>query len=160
MRKVSKLLIFLSTFVMTIFLSIGFANFTDDLNLKGDANVKGKPYQGVYIKSIEVVEEKNASVVSGSFILPTNVSSIVNTTTTNSSVTYKVTVHNNTNVAYWYFDQHYSTSFESNNLLNTENGIYVITKDHIDDTISTFNSNDWVPAQTERVSSMWSLVIT
>jgi len=150
MKKITKLLIFFSTFVMTIFISIGFANFTDDLNLKGNASIKGKPYQGVYIKNIEIVEENNANVVSCSYILPTNVSSIVNTTTVNSSVTYKITVHNNTNVTYWYFDQHYTTSFESNSLLNVTNGISVTPKDKPNDEYATFNNADWVPPQTER----------
>lgn len=151
MKKISKILILLSTFVMVIFISIGFASISDSLNIRGGGSVKGKPYRGVIIKNIEVVEEKNASVVSGSYILPTNVSSVVNTSTTNCSVTYKVTIYNNTDVTYWYFDQHYVSTFESNNLLNTKNGINVITKDKIDDTISTFNSSDWIPPQTERV---------
>ena len=107
-------------------------------------------FEGVYIKNLEVVETKNASIVSSSYILPTNVSTIVNTSTTNSSITYKVTVHNNTDSTYWYFDQHFNKEFESNNLLGVDNGITVTTKDKLSDTTETFNNEDWVPPQTER----------
>ena len=104
---------------------------------------KPTAYVGIYIKNIE--EVNNNDNVSASYSLPTNVSTTSNGSTT---VTYKITVHNNTDVTYWYIGQSYDKSELNNSLIG--NGITVVTKDKLNDTGTTFNNQDWVPPQTER----------
>lgn len=98
---------------------------------------------GIYIKNIEEVNKNDN--VSASYTFPTNVSTTSNGSTT---VTYKITVHNNTDVTYWYIGQYYDSDKLNNSLI--ENGITVVTKDKLSDTTSTFDNKDWVPPQTER----------
>ena len=104
-------------------------------------------FEGVYIKNVEVVN--NSSINNSvSYILPTHVSSSITPTSSVKSVTYKVTVHNNTNVSYWYIGPSYDKNYNNNNLIG--NGLTVTTKDKLNDTGTTFNNQDWIPAQTER----------
>ena len=145
MKKFCLFFISLFSFLSLMFLPT-FAKYQS--TLYGDIfNISfSKPtvFFGVYIKNIEEVEDnKNINV---SYTLPTNVTTTANVA--NSSVTYKVTVHNNTDVTYWYIDQYYDNKELNNNLI--ENGITVVTKDKLNDTSKTFNNDDWVPPQTER----------
>ena len=105
------------------------------------------PLNRIYIKNVEVVQDSNKIDSGVNYILPTEVDANVNVSN-NSSITYKVTVHNKTDVTYWYIGQTYEGSKYSNNLI--KNGIAVTTKDKLNDSSATFDTNDWVPAQTER----------
>ena len=82
--------------------------------------------------------------------MPTNYSLSVRPSNTNATVTYRVTIHNNTDITYWYLGQTALKEYGSNLLIGQQNGITVITKDKFTDTGSTFNQNDWIPPQTER----------
>ena len=126
MKKFSLFFISLFSFLSLMFLPT-FAKYQS--TLYGDIfNISfSKPtvFFGVYIKNIEEVEDnKNINV---SYTLPTNVTTTANVT--NSSVTYKVTVHNNTDVTYWYIGQYFDNKELNNNLI--ENGITVVTKDKL-----------------------------
>ena len=132
------------------FLSVGYAVLSDELFISGEASVEGKPYEGVYISNVEVYKTSKASSVSFEFYKPTNLSATVKPTGTGGSITYKVTVHNNTNVTYWYIQSEFEKSFESNSLIDAANGITITTKDSPNDSSNTFNSDDWVPPQTYR----------
>lgn len=65
-----------------------------------------------------------------------------------STVTYKVTVFNNTDVTYWYVGQKLP-DYGDNELISA-NIVSVVTKENPNDSSNTFNSNDWVPARTKR----------
>lgn len=82
------------------------------------------------------------------YSLPTNVKLTGNVESRGSSVTYKVTVFNNTDVTYWYIGQ--KLPAHGTNSLISSGDITVTTKEHANDSSNTFNSNDWVPARTKR----------
>ncbi|MBR5139576.1 MAG: hypothetical protein IKV16_00850 [Clostridia bacterium] len=106
-------------------------------------------FRGVYIKAVSVVNTTNAANIKNDFTLPTTHNSTSNATQTGGSVTYKITVHNNTDVTYWYIGEYYDNTAQ-NSLINANRGITITTKDHLSDTSETFNKEDWVPPQTER----------
>ena len=106
-------------------------------------------YKGVYIKSVEVINTTNAVNINNGFTLPTTHNSTVDPTATGGFVTYKIVAHNNTELTYWYIGEYYDDS-NQNSLIGANGGINVITKDQSTDSSETFNSEDWIPPQTER----------
>ena len=150
MKRGFCILLAVAMVCMTGFIAFGYAALTDTLTLTGTANVKPKPYKGVYITNVEVVSTQNASYANNSYELPTNHITTGDATRSGGSVTYKITVYNNTDVTYWYIGPKLVTSYNQNSLVGANNGITVTTKDHLSDTSQTFNSDDWVPAQTTR----------
>ena len=136
--------------LMTVFLGVGYASLTDNLNVTGTADVEGKPYKGVYIKHVALMSATNIHSNDNSYILPTNHSTDVNVLRTGGSVTYRITVHNNTDVTYWYIGPRLESSYGQNSLVSKTNGISVVTKDQLDDGYQSFNTDDWIPPQTER----------
>ena len=135
---------------MTCFIVIGYAALADNLLVDGSAEVEGKPFRGVYIKNVTLVSATNITSNKDEYILPTNHDTVVNVNRTGGSVTYKITVHNNTDVTYWYIGPRVSNDYGQNALIGQSNGITVVTKDHQNDNYGSFNSDDWIPAQTER----------
>ena len=83
-----------------------------------------------------------------SYSLPTNVRVSGAVTRSGSSVTYKVTVFNDTDVTYWYIGPQVP-NYGTNALLNS-NAVTIITKEKPTDTSNTFNTRDWIPPRTER----------
>ena len=150
MSKAVKLFAWILLPVMCISLVLGYATLTDELLAGGSVSVDGKPFEGVYIFDASVYSVSGATSVSYAYYLPTTFSSTTSPTGAGSSITYKITVHNNTNVTYWYIGPDYETSVGSNSLIGSMSGITVMTKDHPNDTTQTFNSDDWIPPQTYR----------
>ena len=136
---------------MTYFITVGYAALTDHLSITGTAEVEGKPYQGVYIKSVHMISATNAIYSENDFILPTNHVTTVDASHSGGYVTYEITVHNNTDVTYWYTGPQWSNDYGQNALIGAGGGITITTRDHLSDTYSSFNTEDWVPPQTERV---------
>lgn len=134
----------------TIGIVIGYSALTDNLFLYGEAELEGKPFEGVYISEVSILSSSGASNVSYDFYKPTILSQNVRATSSGGSITYKVTFHNNSNVTYWYISQEYDTAIESNGKIGVNGGITVTTKDHQNDTKSTFDSSDWIPPNTYR----------
>ena len=150
MMKMKKTIFTISLFIMTCFLSFGYAALSDSLNITGSAHVEGKPFKGVYIKEVTVFSNNGATSAKNDYELPTNHKITVDPARSGGSITYKITVHNNTDVTYWYIGQRFETTYEDNNLINSNNGITVITKDFSSDNYLSFNNEDWVPPQTLR----------
>ncbi len=150
MKRLAKIFSWLLLFFMCSSLIFGYAALSDDLFIYGEATVEGKPYEGVYIYNAELYSENRATNVALSYYKPTNLSVTANPSASGGSVTYKITVHNNTDVTYWYIKQDYVEDFESNSLIGQTGGITVTTKDSPSDTQQTFNSDDWIPPQTYR----------
>lgn len=136
---------------MTYFITVGYAALTDHLSITGTAEVEGKPYQGVYIKSVHMISATNAIDSENDFILPTNHVTTVDASHSGGYVTYEITVHNNTDVTYWYTGPQFSDDYGQNALIGAGGGITITTKDQLSDNSQTFNTEDWVPPQTERV---------
>ena len=146
-----KILLISLLVLATVFASVGYARIATNLSIGGEVSVDGKPYKGVYIKNVEVVSTSNASCTECDYILPTNHKTTVDASKTNGSVTYKITVHNNTDLTYWYIAPRYERSYGSTDLIGAVNGVSIKTMDRLGDSYSTFNTDDWVPPQTERV---------
>ncbi len=108
------------------------------------------PKETLHITAVSLVSTQNASSSSVSFTHPTYLSSTANVRQRNGTVTYKVTLYNNTNVTYWYLGPSWKTNDGNNALIGATNGITITTKDNYDDNGATFNADDWVPPYTER----------
>ena len=93
---------------------IGYAALTDNLGIYGDAEVDGKPFVGVYIYESAVYSINNVNSVSANHYHPTNFSSVTNAAAANTSITYRLTLHNNSHVTYWYLGTDFLASVESN----------------------------------------------
>lgn len=149
MKRAYSIILAVALLCMTGFIAIGYAALTDNLSLTGQANVEGKPFKGVYIKSVELVSATNVINSENDFILPTNHVTTADASRSGGSVTYKITVHNNTDVTYWYIGPRCTNDYQ-NSLVGTNGGISITTKDRLTDNYQSFNSEDWVPPQTER----------
>lgn len=150
MTRLTKVFAWIALSFMCSALIFGYAAISDDLYINGEASFEEKAYEGVYIFDVSVYSENMASSVAYAYYKPTNLSVTANPTVSGANITYKITVHNNTDVTYWYINQEYVEDFESNFLIGKSNGITVVTKDRPDDNSSTFNSEDWIPPQTYR----------
>lgn len=150
MKRAYCLLLAAVLVCMTGFLAVGYAQLTDHLSLTGQASAEGKPYKGVYIKSVELISASNATNSENAYELPTNHITTVDASRSGGSVTYKITVHNNTDVTYWYIGPRLTNTFYQNSLVAVNNGISITTKDYSTDNYQSFNQDDWVPPQTER----------
>ena len=152
MMKRNVILLSVMLSFMLLFMAVGYAALTDDLYITGDINLDGRPFEGIYISDIEIYSVgSRTSVTEFDKIHPTTVNTLINATS-GSTVTFKVTVHNNTNVTYWYLGQRLDRTVGNNSQVgNGSGGITVTTKDHATDSSQTFNTDDWVPPQTYRV---------
>lgn len=151
MKRFHGVLLSFSAILMACFIAVGYAALTDNLTVTGNISVMGKPFKGVYIKSVEVMNTSSATSLDCDFILPTNHKATVDALQSGGSVTYKITVHNNTDITYWYIGPQCTNDYGSNSLVGVSNGVGIITKDQHNDNYQSFNSEDWVPPQTERV---------
>lgn len=109
------------------------------------------PKETLHITEVNLMSDSNVSNVEVSFTHPTYISSIVNCRQINGTITYKVTVYNNTEVTYWYLGPSWSNSTGANALIGASNGITITTKDNYGDSGNTFDTEDWVPPYTTRV---------
>ena len=151
MTVLKKSLLWVLLLFSFICMVIGYAELTDNLSIIGVVNAQGKPFEGVYIRSVELVGTSNATSTENEFVLPTNHKSTADASRSSGSVTYKITVHNNTDVTYWYIGTNIDTAYGQNQLIGANNGISIRTADRQGDSYSSFNDEDWVPPQTERV---------
>lgn len=126
---------------MFCFMCIGYAAVSEILNIQG--TVEASPKEGLYIIDVQLASS-SVSSNSFSFFDPTNVESTVNGGE-NSSVTYAITVFNNTPYTYAYAGITYDTSlsgYNGHSYINKWRGLTVTTKDSLTDTSATFNSSD------------------
>ena len=123
----------------------------DTLTVSGAVNYSEKPYEGIYISNVSVVSQSGATSMELEYIKPTNLQTTVNATSRNATVTYEITVHNNTDITYWFLGVDSFEKYGSNSLVGATNGIFVTTKDGAAQNSTAFDSSDWVPPQTTRV---------
>ncbi|MBR2614533.1 MAG: hypothetical protein IKC71_02920 [Clostridia bacterium] len=115
----------------------------------GISEFEYKPFQGVYIDSIIVYDFKNVTERATEFTKPTDIYSSVRAVA-GSYITYKVTFHNNSSVNHWFVKKSFTNSLVQNSLVDKQNGVTITLKDHPGDNYSTFNNEDWIPANTYR----------
>ena len=151
MKKAHRIILTVAVCLMTYLMTVGYAALTDTLTINGTAEVQGKPFKGVYIKQVRLSSATNVSVSENDFVLPTNHKTTADASRSNATVTYEITVHNNTDVTYWYVGPQWSNDYGQNALIGAGGGVSISTKDQLSDSSATFNTEDWVPPQTERV---------
>ncbi len=108
------------------------------------------PKETLHITEITLSSTNGAANVDVSFFHPTYISSVLDSLQNNATVTYKVTVYNNTGVTYWYLGPSWNDATGSNALIGVSNGITITTKDNYNDSGNSFNTQDWVPPYTTR----------
>lgn len=134
---------------MTLTMAIGFAAVVDNLIISGESHSPAQKYEGVYIMSVDQVSSSGADGAALNYLRPTNLITTVRAARSGASITYKVTVHNNTDITYWYIRQDYVSDYESNSLIGKSGGITITTADK-EGEVGTFNNEDWIPPQTIR----------
>ena len=144
-----KILLCIGLLFVTVFLSVGYAALSKEFNVGGTIKPAPPSYE-IYISSVEAVSMNNCSETSTEIVKPTSLRTSVNVTRANASITYIVTIKNDSNVNYWYDRYKVLENQGVNNLVGTNNGITITTKDLSNDSTNTFNSDDWVIAKTAR----------
>ena len=110
---------------MCAFMSVGYAALTDPFQIKGQAKIE-IPY-GLFITSIEPLSDSNLDVMDVSHVqYSTTVECTLSKTysyySTNGSVTYEITVFNNTTREYAFRALYYQDGTYNNNMIENYNG--------------------------------------
>ena len=99
MKKWTKALIAISLSLMCIFTSLGYATLTDSLGVRGEAKTE-IPY-GLFITSVSTDSTSNIDKNTVSYLpYSTTIDSTISRSKSTGSVTYYVTVLNNTSLTY------------------------------------------------------------
>lgn len=150
MNKLIKIITSILFSFSFIFICVGYATLYDSFTITGKLEVKPLKFEGIYISSVKEINKSNVSFVSYEHLNPTNLKTDVNASNKGASVTYEVTVHNNSSINYWYLGLTYDQAYEKNPLIGANNGIIITTKDGESNNSSAFDTSDWVPADTYR----------
>ena len=135
---------------MCLFTCVGYALISRNMSITGGVTVEAAEPEGLYIKSITVVSSSGVAAEKSTVILPTNVQSACTVRSVGATVTYEITVHNMTDMTYWYLGTSIATEAGSNHLIGKTNGISITTRDGASNSSTPFDTSDWVPPQTER----------
>ncbi len=132
-KRVITAVSFLLSFAFC-FICIGYAQLVDTLTITG--RLEAKPPETIFISAMEVSSlGKDISAESSSFIFPTTVENTVSTSNTNwnanRTVTYAITVQNNTRYRQVY-----------KGIDGTMNNFTVVTKAGVNDRTQTFVPNE------------------
>ena len=110
---------------MCAFMSVGYAALTDTFNIMGHAEIE-IPY-GLFITSIEPLSDSNLDVMDVSHVqysttVECSLSKVYSYNSTNGSVTYEITVFNNTTREYAFRGLYYQDGTYNNNMIENYNG--------------------------------------
>lgn len=150
MKIRSKILFFIAFSFMLAFICIGYSKVVENLGIDGTASLKPQKTDILYISHVEVISYSGLSPLSESIVLPTNLQASWQVNSGSARITYKITVHNKTDMTYWYHGTEYLAEAENNSLINHTGGIAINTKDNNSTDSKEFNSSDWIPPQSER----------
>ena len=126
MKKRYIALLLCAFLLATSFICIGYAALTDILNVTGTGSLT-KPH-GLYISKVEYITSNNAKAESQEPVAPTNVRNSVTVSARNATVTYAITVTNDTDITYWYLGPTAYDKYGNNVLIGAANGITISTK--------------------------------
>ena len=126
-KSIYSVVLIIVMLLMTCFIGIGYAALTTDLSVQGEINLQVP--DGLFITNIEVVDgsEKNMDHNEYSYAShSTTVNTLVSRENNGSagSVTYKITVLNNTKYHYAYRGLYYTNDYEHNSYVSTGNSNY------------------------------------
>lgn len=149
MSNAKKIIIITWLIISSLIISVGYAAYSTTLHITGETSATPAPFKGVYIYDVQVVPSGSAKSNSYEYIHPTTLKTDVEASS-NSTITYEITVHNNTDATYWYLGMDLSEKYGNNTSIGGYNGITITTKESTSDTTQTFDDSDWVPPQTMR----------
>ena len=152
MKTGVKVLVCFALSLMILCSYVGFAALSGSLTITGDAEVMPSDPEGLYISDVSIYRVNGVTVNEAKPVYPTNVQSSFNVNSQNGcSVTYKITVINDTDMTYWYLGTDALDDIGDNSLIGKTNGIFITTMDNYNSTSPDFNTLDWVPPRTERI---------
>lgn len=153
MNILKKTISMLMLFLMLGFVAVGYATLADDLNIGGAASIAPQAFSGIRIIDLDVVSTTGgvSDTNAGKYINPTTLESDVLVRGA-GTITYKITVENNTDATYWYRNTLFIGSLDGyqNGLINASGGVTILTKDKLEDSGDSFNTEDWIPPHTVR----------
>ena len=150
MKPWLKGLLCLSLSLMCIFTCVGYASLTKNMTITGNVHAEAGEPEGIYISKVTVYATSGLSAQEVGIVLPSSLRSSFTVTEANASITYEITVHNKTDMTYWYLGQRVAEEADPDGLINTTGGIVISTYDGLAASSASFDENDWVPPQTER----------
>ena len=150
MKFFKKGALYVTLLLLVLGTCLCYASFTSYMAIEGEIHAKAKEPDGIYISNVEIYSQSNVTNASGEAVLPTNLKSTLQANARYASITYRVTVHNKTDMTYWYLGLDRFDAFGSNALINTSGGITISTTDHMEGGNASFDTSDWIPPQTER----------
>ena len=133
-----------------IFLCVGYAAITGSLAVTGTASYKEVPYDGVVITNVRYHTSNGLELLEHSFTKPTNLQLTVDVAGSNASITFEVTVRNQSDATQWFQSVGAFPDYGSNHLIDVRNGVTITTKDTYGGNAADFNADDWVPPETSR----------
>ena len=136
--------------ISTFFFSFGYAYVSDELRISGSAESDPTIFSGVYICDVKVVSTSGLASVVCEYLHPTNLKTELEVSSTGATITYEITVHNNTDVTYWYLGSFFENTYGSNSLIGKTNGIFITSKDANTSSSGEFDTTDWVNPQSKR----------
>ena len=149
MKKRYVALLLCAFLLATSFICVGYAALTDNISVSGTGSLTKQ--HGLYISAVEYISSNNAKAVSQDIVMPTNVKNSVTASSRNATVTYAITVTNDTDITYWYLGATAYDKYGNNALIGAANGISISTKDNSASNSSVFDTNDWIPPKSTRV---------
>ena len=146
--KFRKIIFAITLLFSTLFVGVGYAKLTQEFNVGGSIESEAPPKPSFYISAVEFISVSNGQNISYQEYSPTIFNTEFNLNR-NGSITYKITVTNETSLTYWYDELQYVPDNLNNSLIQNST-IKIMTKDKSNESSATFNSSDWVPAMTSR----------
>lgn len=104
----------------------------------------------LYISAVEV-HAQGGAIGECEIIYPTALASSLQVSGRSASITYKITVRNESDMTYWYLGPNFDRTHGQNSLIGISNGIFISTRDLAATSSDSFDTSDWIPPQTERV---------
>ena len=151
MTNLKQVVLSVTLLLFTLFINLGYASLTNTLNIGGSVQaIMPLTKSELRISNVTVEENDNVNVSTYKYFDPTILQATFVVKRAQSKVILKITILNESNKTYWFDSVKYVVDDVSNSLIGYPNGISLNTKDKITDSVNTFNSNDWVPAQTTR----------
>lgn len=121
MTKQMKIIVCATLSFMFLFTTIGYSALTDSLTVSGTAEVDIP--SGLFITNITTKSQSNIDRNTVSFIdYSTTVESTISRSSGAGSVTYEITVYNNTAYEYAYRGLYYQSDVKNNSNVSTSNG--------------------------------------
>ena len=150
MKTWTRALLCVALSFMCVFTCIGYAIVSQNLSVTGSVRAEAPEPEGLYIANVAVHTTTGLAAQQADILLPTSLRTSFSVTQENASITYEVTVHNKTDMTYWYLGQKVAQESDPGGLVNTTGGIVITTYDGSSSSSHPFDENDWVPPQSMR----------